>query len=184
MTFFGGADLSLTGSGLVIIDESGKIIASQKLTTEARGTDRLFLLEKSLNKFLDENERVDLFCIEGGSFGSVGRLFDIGEWAGVFKLNLYHRGIKFVIATPSQLKLFISGSGKSGGKEIVILDVFKNYGVELRDDNIADAFVLSQIARSFKLGVIDGRNLNLKDYQIKTLKKIYDSDQAVSKSLI
>lgn len=49
--------------------------------------------------------------MEGYSYGSAGRVFEIAEGAGVIKLALAQHGIIPVIVAPSQLKKFSTGKG-------------------------------------------------------------------------
>ena len=158
MNLFLGLDLSLTGSGICIIDENYEIIFKTKLTTKQFGVERLFILEQQLQKVLNTyNENIKLCAIESPSFnsgkgeGSGGRLFDIGEWNGPVKLNLFKRGLDFVVASPLQLKKFIIGKAEKGSftKDLIMLDIYRKYGVEIRENNIADAYVLSRIAHDF-----------------------------------
>lgn len=178
---FLGADLSLTGSGLVVVDEDGSVVAMEKFTTGAVGVERLYLLEELLQEFLKKHKGISYCCIEGAAMRETGRLFDIGEWAGIFKLVLFKAGIHYIIAAPLQLKKFISGTGENKGKAVVMLDVYKNYGVEMRDDNLADGFVLSQIARSFYFTYVDKQGVTLKKHQEEVLKKIMDAEKVREK---
>ena len=55
-------------------------------------------------------------------------------------------------------------------------DIYKKYGLEFRDNNIADAYVLSRIARDyFKLTQYKQIPENLFKYQEEVLKAIYKS---------
>ena len=150
---FLGLDISLTGSGACIIDSDYSIIKTTLISVKPEETGlRLFLIRNELQEFLkDYRNQVTLCCIEGPSFGSKdgGRLFQIGECTGVLKLMLFELGIPLAIAVPSQLKKYISGTGKDVKKEHIMLDIYKRYGVELRDNNVADAYVLSRICRDY-----------------------------------
>jgi len=179
-----GADLSLTGSGLVIIDESCSVIATEKLTTKSFGVDRLFLLEQLLLTFLNTHNGILLCCIEGPALRELGRLFDIGEWTGVFKLCLFKKGIPYIIAAPLQAKKFISGVGKNLGKSTVLLDIYKNYGIEFRDNDIGDAFVLSLIARSYHLKITCGKKIDIKQYQLDVLNMIKKKEDKQQKTVL
>ncbi len=148
---FLGADLSLTGTGLCLLNTDYTVNTTKLISFKASEVIRLFLNKNEVNLFLDDNPNIQYCCIEGPSFGSKdgGRLFQIGEWTGIFKLCLYERGIPFFIAVPSQVKKYISGTGKDVKKELILLDVYKKYNVEFRDNNIADAYVLSRICRDY-----------------------------------
>jgi Holliday junction resolvasome RuvABC endonuclease subunit len=72
-----------------------------------------------------------------------------------------------------QLKKYVSGTGKARKKELIILDVFKNFGEEIRDNNIADAYVLSRIARDYTSGN------NLKKHQEDVIKKLKNKTKEI-----
>ena len=160
-----GLDLSLSATGAVLIDNEYKILKKEIITSTARGIERLYLMEMSFLDFIDDN-KIDLVCIESPAYGAANNLHDLGKLAGMAEMVLYKKGIKFIYAAPTQLKKYITGIGK-GEKSGVILDIYKYWGEELRDNNIADAFVLSHIARDFHLN-----ETNLKKYQLEVLKKI------------
>ncbi len=170
---FLGADLSLNSSGLVIINESATIISQFLLTppSGSRGVERLYFLEQSLIEFLNANNII-YCCIESPAFGSEqGHLFDLGEWAGIFKLQLFKKGIEFIFAAPNQLKKYASGNATSK-KDTIMLDIYKNYNIEIRQNDLADAYILSRICRDYHIE----ENADLRAYQkdvISSLKKKY-----------
>ncbi len=174
---FLGADLSLLSSGLVLLDDNYKIL-DQLLLIPPKGivgVERLFLLESQLIEFLDIHE-ISFCCIESPAFDSKqGRLFDLGEWAGVFKLQLFKRGLQFIFAVPNQLKKYISGTAKSK-KDTIMLDVYKKYGEEIRKNDLADGYVLARIARDYYFKYILNSDIRVKKYQeevLLALKKAY-----------
>jgi Holliday junction resolvasome RuvABC endonuclease subunit len=184
MSYYLGLDLSLTGTGVSIIDDSGALILSEKLSTESRGAERLYNLYKSLNSYIQSySTDILLTCIEGPSYLSEkGHLFEIGEWTGCVKMLLYTLDIKYILATPQQLKKYILGKAPVGGgskKELVILDVYKKYNVELRDNNIADAYVLSRIAHDYYLG-----EQELPTHQMEVMKALAKREKEESKAVV
>ena len=181
---FVGIDPSLTGTGFVLLAEDATIIITKKFSTPAVGVERLYHLENKLLELLDSYKDIKLSCIEGGAYRETGRIFDLGEWSGVLKLNLYKKGIPVIPAAPLQLKKFVSGVGKNQGKEVVILDVFKNFKEEIRDADIADAYVLARMARAYYYLFISKNKINLKKYQLDVLKKIHKEHTGNTKKLI
>ena len=179
-----GLDLSLTGTGFYWLDDSGAAVRGEKLHVVQTGVERLFFLREKLRSLLDDLPDDTIFaCMESAAYHEVGRLYDLGQWAGIVMIELFERGIPFISAAPLQLKKFISGAGKNAGKQTVILDVYKNYGIEVRDDNIADAFVLSQIAFNYYQMYVLKDKLDIAAHQIDVLKKINKSE-SVARNLI
>ena len=181
---FVGIDPSLTGTGLILLAEDATIIIANKFSTPAMGVERLYHLENKLLEFLDSYKDIKLVCIEGGAYRETGRIFDLGEWSGVLKLNLYKKGIPVIPAAPLQLKKFVSGVGINQGKEVIILDVFKNFKEEIRDADIADAYVLARMARAYHYLFISKKYIKLKKYQLEVLKKIHEEHTGTIKKLI
>ncbi len=156
MGLFLGLDLSLTGSGVSVINVNGEILWSKKLSCKVTGVERLRLLEMDLMSMLDMySSQIQLAAIESPAYGvkdGGGRLFELGEWAGITKLNLHKLGIKFIMVAPTQLKKYILGksdSKSSSTKDLIMLDIYKKWGIEIRDNNIADSYVLARIARDY-----------------------------------
>ena len=174
--YYMGLDLSLTGTGIVGVDDACTIIFQEKLSPPSgcMGVDRLYLLSNELDHLLDKYSDIKYACIEGPAYGrgEGGRLFEIGEWTGIVKLALFKRSIPMIIATPLQLKKYVSGQGK-GGKELIILDVFKNFHVEIRDNDLADAYVLSRIMHDYHFLLTD-HHVELKKHQEDVLNKIIE----------
>jgi Holliday junction resolvasome RuvABC endonuclease subunit len=178
MKHFLGLDLSLNGTGAVIIDSSYSIIKKERFTPPdgCVSVHRLFFLEGLLQEFIKDYS-IELCCIEGPAYGirDGGRLVELGEWQGIVKLNLFKKSIPYIIAVPSQLKKYVTGSGKSAEKAIIILDVYKKWGEELRDDNICDAYVLSRICHDYSLTEKELQDLKLTSSQLEVLKAIRKS---------
>lgn len=170
-----GIDPSLDGTGICIIDLNYEIIHTEKLSTPTFGVERLFHLENKLLSILEHYPELSYASIESGAFRETGRLFDLGEWSGVIKLNLFKQNVPIIKVAPLQLKKYISGVGKNLGKETIMLDIYKHYGLEIRDNDIADAYVLSRIAHDFSHSLKLEESLttlSLKEYQKDVLKKL------------
>lgn len=91
-----------------------------------------------------------LAAIEAGSYGSRGRLFDLGEVHGVAMLALWQAQVECVDVAPTQLKKF--QTGKSGAKKEWMIEAATEFmGREIEDDNLADAIGLARIAKAVHL---------------------------------
>jgi crossover junction endodeoxyribonuclease RuvC len=179
---FLGLDLSLDSSGYSLIDEEYKIHELEIFHSTAKEIERLYFLDIALQKFLDNyTNKIILVCIESPAFRESGRLFQLGEFAGIVKLNLFKRGIPFILAAPLQLKKYVSGRGESAGKQTVILDVYKQWKEEIRQDDKADAYVLSRMAHDYHFKYIEARDVDLKEYQKDVLSKLHKSFGQIKK---
>lgn len=74
----------------------------------------------------------DIVFIEGYSYGSSGRVFNIAENGGVLKNVLWKNRIPYEVLAPKQVKKFASGNGNASKK--VMEDAFKEeVKLDLRD---------------------------------------------------
>ena len=148
--YYCGLDLSLTGTGIVILNHDGSLVHHDVLKNKFMGIPRLHFLKTSIINLMNFY-RPKVICIENYSMGSrAGQAFSIGELGGVIKLGLFNMDLTYNLVAPTQLKKFITGKGQCE-KSMIILKVFKQWGWEPPDDNQADAYGLAQIARALKV---------------------------------
>jgi len=184
-----GIDPSLTGTGIIVLrnGELGKALTTKnepKLGTIER-VRRIYeqinnvienLSTCYINAYIGDKRMIrweppSLIVIEGFSYGSKGRgVFDIAYlgWRIREELERYRTedDIPWLEVSPSQVKQFATGKGNAN-KEIVLQQVYKRWGVELTDNNQADAYVLAQIGRAY-LGEAD----DLTDFQQKVIRAL------------
>lgn len=145
--FFVGIDLSLTGTGFIILNEEGEIVKQELISTKSSDIieKRLIEIQGKLFLFL-EIEKVYTIYIEGLSFGSKGQsILELGALHYFIRIFLYQNNIKYKIIPPGVLKKFITGKGNAK-KNLMLLKVFKKWGIEFEDDNLCDAFSLAKMA--------------------------------------
>ena len=149
-----GIDLSLSATGVVLINSRKKIILKKVIKTKKlRGMERLLFIKQELLNLLIEH-KVSQCAIEGYSFGSNGRaLFNIGELGGVVRLALHENSIHFFDIPPTSLKAFITDNG-GADKEMVIQAINKDYGILFKDNNEADAYGLALMLNEFRGDII------------------------------
>jgi crossover junction endodeoxyribonuclease RuvC len=145
---FLGVDQSLREPGVAIVDERGQILAAThlKIRGEVRGGQRLAEILGFIREVCAPHDIVAA-AMEGPSLNSTHREFDLGEVSGLVRAEIYaaHRVEPWVVA-PTQLKLFATGRG-AADKDEVMNAVNKLWGLDVGNDNVADAIVLAQIAR-------------------------------------
>lgn len=150
---FLGIDQSLNATGICRIDASGAVVALA--TVNPRGAidgPRLMLIKRAVTSLATE---IKFAALEGYSYDSVGRVFELGEIGGVIKVLLLESRIEYVVVSPSSLKKFATGVS-SASKENM-LDAAKSLGAVCADDNQADAFFLARVARAYVQDVADRR---------------------------
>lgn len=145
-----GLDMSLTGTGISVLE--GDVCLATTIKTKPKDfsndIERLnHIVTETLNNITDN---IDLICIEDYfipqskvQFNAAISLVALGT---LIRKELYERKFPFITIVPSQLKKWILGKG-SGQKSMVIKEVYKKLGLDAKDDNQADAIVLSYIAK-------------------------------------
>jgi hypothetical protein len=159
-----GLDQSFGGFGLTLLFSDGTSETQVKKfdpNKEGPGATRLYAVQCWLRHALiagDLQEPIDHICMEGYANGSKFGREKAGELAGTVKTTILSMNFEAdetsfpTIVSPDGLKKFILGVGK-GGKNEILLGVFKKYGVEFHDDNAADSYGLAQIAKALDTGV-------------------------------
>lgn len=169
MKLFMGLDLSLTGAGCVLLDEHGGIVShdvwGDKLPRNARVRDKIermiYITEKIVTtakhhiraECLNQNKTyaevassVLQVGIEGYAFGARGAQNDLGEIQGIVKSQLWLAlGIEPAIIVSSTARKAVMGKGNFPKKQI-LTELVKR-GLELRDHNEADAYVIAECLR-------------------------------------
>lgn len=130
-------DLSLTSTGVALYSHGR--ITTERWQSKLKDVARLAELDDRIRSFLIREYPVAV-GVEGYSFGSRhSRAHSIGEWGGVAKLAIRSRPrIQPFIASPSTVKKFMVGSGNAAKSEMP-LHLFKRYGIEVSQEDEADA---------------------------------------------
>jgi len=144
---FVGMDPSFNGFGIVVLDKNAEII-EQKLfgsETDSEVEDRLMELEKEF-KFIPNIVCLHSVCIEGPSYASNGAfILQMGALHFMIRIMFKKRGVPFKVIAPGTLKKFVTGDGRAK-KDLMLLKVYKKWGVEFDNDNLADAYSLARMA--------------------------------------
>ena len=143
-----GLDLSLTETGWYAlapgIEEGGVLKPGDKL----RGVARLRWLRRELCSVLahcNKLQSIERVVVEGYAFGAKNRREEMGEWGGVARLVLADANLTTFTMQPTSLKQFVTGKGNAQ-KDEMMLQIFKRWGREFANNNVADAFALSAVA--------------------------------------
>lgn len=147
-----GIDQSYTGFAVVTyVLGTGQHRAVVMPPSKNDGVQRLLDIQDWLiAEVAGHSEDTRLITMEGYSMAARYGREQSGELAAAVCLALWQVfcgepvGVPMVVA-PTTLKKYVTGSG-TAKKDDMKLAVFKHYGVEFRDDNLADAYGLSRIA--------------------------------------
>lgn len=174
---FMGLDLSLTGTGCVVLDADGNVLISDcwgdKLKRDARVRDkieRMIYIAKEIihtaREVLKNDVRIDdrvefvgdllrggVLCvgIEGYAFSRQGAQNDLGELQGVVKSQLWLAlGVEPVVMAVSSARKLVVGSGNA--KKDRVQAVLAERGFVFDNHNIADAYVIAEAIRRKEQG--------------------------------
>lgn len=171
-----GLDLSMNSSGLVklTLDENLNIIDKDYMgftQVKKHESDRIHYFKKetfkhrySLTNWMLEHMKsfygdCDYFAIEDYAFGANGVVFDIAEFAGSIKKDIFDSGKNIRLYDPNSIKKFATGKGNSdklsmyrsyeeySGDKLVISSLPEpttGKGISPTSD-IVDAFWISQL---------------------------------------
>lgn len=144
---FVGLDPSYNGFAIIVIDKDANIIEQKLINTKSdtEVEDRLLEVESEI-KFIPNIMCLHSVCIEGPSYSSNGGfVLQMGALHYLVRLMLKKNGIKYNVIAPGTLKKFVAGTGRAK-KDLMLLRVYKKWGVEFEDDNLADAYGLARMA--------------------------------------
>lgn len=158
-----GIDQSLTGFAFSAVDVED---LSKHMTwvykSPYQGIERLVDIRQWLVDHLDyideQGHSVMDIAMEGTVLASHAALV-LGELSATVRLTLFDYCSDCPIQLPLKvppmtLKKFASGKGNSKKQEMM-LQIYKRWGVELTDDNAADAYSLARLAA----GIVNGSGL-------------------------
>ena len=144
-----GIDPSLTATGIVVL-KNGEVVHQEvlknrpSLLTIERVQDIYFQITEAVYRFTPQ-----IIVIEGLSFSSRGQGVDAIFYLGWrIREELSLQVMPWIESPPSQVKKFATGKGNSG-KEVVMKDVYKRWGYDTDDNNLADAYVMAQIGLAY-----------------------------------
>lgn len=147
-----GLDLSCTATGIVVIDDLGKVVDSVTVGAKLKRTssvkqkiERLTMITAKLMGMIKEHG-VTSVGIEGYAYGARGAQNDLGELHGVVKTQIYlgFRIVPDIIAVSRARKLVF---GKGNLKKDKVLDELTKRGYKVSDQDQGDALVIALAMR-------------------------------------
>lgn len=136
-----GVDLS-SKTGVAVVSEYQTLIHAAEYEFEgASGYERCGLLAQHIIDMV-RSHKPALICIEAPITSAKFNNFAQIEIAVAVRFALWQENIPFVNVSPSSLKKFITGSGNCN-KNVIMMTVYKQWGIECPTDNIADAVGLA-----------------------------------------
>jgi len=146
-----GIDQSYSGFGVTLMDMDSEAYYTVVFKGEGIGVDRLLNIQEKLWAILEDTLTASEVVVgmEGYAFGS--QMANMaGELGATVKLLLHtildkwHGQYPYIIP-PTVLKKYVTGKGSGIQKNQILLQVYKNWGVEFNDDNAADSYSLAHL---------------------------------------
>ena len=144
---FVGMDPSFNGFAIIILDKDANIIEQKLIVSNPKDEieDRLIYLETEYG-FIPKIAGLHSVNLEGPAFLANGQFaLQMGALHFMIRLMLKRAGVDFNVIAPGTLKKFVTGKGNAK-KDLILLKVYKKWGVEFENDNLADAYGLARMA--------------------------------------
>jgi crossover junction endodeoxyribonuclease RuvC len=144
---FVGMDPSYNGFAIVVIDKDANIIEQKLMSSESEKEveERIIELEKGF-EFIPNIICLHSVFVEGPSYSSNGAFqLQMGALHFFLRIFLFKNHVHYKIIAPGSLKKFVADTGNAK-KELMLLNVYKKWGVEFKDNNLADAYGLARMA--------------------------------------
>lgn len=146
-----GLDISLSCTGLATIDKNGKIshsvLSAPSLKECSNRFDRYQALSNEIIKYLVDSKTeyvlIEDYIVVPKNIETTRKLIELGSCV---RKDLNDKKIKFITVTGSQLKKYATGKGNSP-KDIMIKELYKQHGIDVNDNNVADAIFLSMMCK-------------------------------------
>lgn len=161
-----GLDVSLTSTGAVRL-LNNNMVNNAAIGSKFLGVHRLVDIEEKVNIFLNQCSD-DLVLIEDYAFSKANKAHQMGELGGVIRRMLFKKQIRWIVVGTSQLKKFATGKGNCP-KDLILMNVYKKWGVEFATSDEADAYVLARIGQAL---LNQENSPELTKYQLEVLTEL------------
>lgn len=160
------------------IENICKIISGEKLANKIK--------DIIMDAFMNSDATEISIRMEGsamGSFGNKSRGDDMTNFSALTKRKMISiKQVKTItIVPPTTLKKFATGKGNAKKDEIVLkfYEIFPEYNRSTKDDDIADAYFLSQIEKEVANITVWNRDLYETTYKFQTTTKSIEDTKPV-----
>ena len=140
-----GIDLSLTGTGVVVLDDDGNLLEKHLISTSSKQTieERILKIANTIKEITNQY-KLCTFFIEGLSFGSRGqKMLELAALHYFVRIDVYCSHHVYHVIPPTKVKKYITGKGNCE-KNLMLLKAYKKWNIEFEDDNVCDAFCMAK----------------------------------------
>jgi crossover junction endodeoxyribonuclease RuvC len=144
-------------TGFTALDENGIVLREKELT--GLGDKDPKRMSTLIDEIIAHIRKDDIICIEGFPFDTQKAMFAGGLHWGI-RNALFKRGFKYYEVAPNAVKKFVNVTGWVGEvgnkkrltgpekKKVVMKAVEEHFGFSHASDNVVDAYILAEIAKS------------------------------------
>lgn len=138
-----GIDIS-SKTGVALVNDAGEVVSATEFEfKKVSGLQRASLLGQAVASVaLANRSELELIVIEGYGYANQYTLATLVEIGTVVRYFLWQEDLPYLEVAPTSLKKFVTGSGVAK-KNIMMLEVYKQFGYSASTDNIADAVGLA-----------------------------------------
>jgi len=147
-----GLDQSISGTGIVALDEGGELIDSTVVSGRQvrEPMDKCTRIVEIFAQFYEwvnalKGDRLPCVVLEDFAYSQANHMALLGGLGYHIRIMMRQTGWHFATCPTGTLKKVVTGSGNSS-KALMIRDVYKRWNFETDNDNIADAFGLAKLA--------------------------------------
>ncbi len=143
---FVGVDPSINATGIIVLDENANIIEQKLFSVKSEKFEESLVKYEKEIKFIPNIINLQSVYLEGPAYQATGRaVLQMGALHYLVRLFLFKKQVNYKIIAPGTLKKFVTGKGNSK-KDLMLLKVYKKWGVEFDDHNLCDAYGLARMA--------------------------------------
>ncbi len=145
--FFVGIDPSFNSTGIIILDQNAALVKEINFSLKKYEDieEKLIKFEETIS-FIPTMIRLQRVYIEGPAYMASGQyVLQMGALHYLLRLFLYKNKVDYKVIAPGTLKKFVTGKGNAK-KDLMLLKVYKKWGVEFEIDDLADAYGLARMA--------------------------------------
>ena len=176
---FAGLDLSQTDSGVACLTEKEMFMHNIQ-TKPDQFPNSLLRAEFIADNIMEyvSKYKPDFIVVEDYFMGRNPKaIINLCELGTLVRYKLLKGGFPFRTVAPNQLKKFCLGKG-NGGKELILKGIYKKWGIDVDNNNIADAVVLAYISKALYYS-INEMDIELLKYEIEVVKKVLKERQTI-----
>ena len=153
-SLFCGLDLSLTGTGVCVLDSAGAPVAWATVGSKLKRSSsvrekvqRLIDIASCIMDVVGEYDPAPRVAIEGYAFAAPGAQNDLGELHGVVKSQLWlGLAVEPEIIPPTQARKVVIGNGRAKKNDVQAW--LQGRAIRCSNHNEADAYVVAECLRT------------------------------------